>query len=195
MGQAVRDHHGVEGGDAAGLLVDEQVETDNGPIQYVGNEDLHLLAMIVDGHAPGSIYRGLAAQVAQQNSAIVQHQNGAWLGRGGSAVGGGHVADEYEACPHYAQSGRQTEPSLALIEKPCLAARSDADDGCAGALQVGAVVEVRNQDIAGLDGPTKREPGRNESYAVRVHIAVGGHGGDRGGRRWKERALSVQGRW
>ncbi len=64
-------------------------------------------------------------------SAFVQYQDRAGFHGIGSAIRGGHIADEYEARPQDAQRGSQTErlPFGALIEKRCLSGGGNADDG------------------------------------------------------------------
>src|ERR1022692_1875985 len=60
----------------------------------------------------------------------------------------------------------------------------DANDGCAGSLQVLRIVEIRHQDVAGVNSAARLDVLRYDDDSVRVDVAIrwnGRHGG------WKER--------
>ena len=57
-----------------------------------------------------------------------------------------------------------------VSEQPGMAGRGDFDDAGAGALDVGLVVEVAHQDVAGRQLAGRR---RNDGDPVGVHVTVG----------------------
>jgi hypothetical protein len=82
---------------------------------------------------------------------------------------------EHKTSAENAERGGQAEALLPLKENRRRASVVNTHDGGVGALQVAAVVEIRNDDVAGTEQAAARKSLRHESDAVRIHVAVHGN--------------------
>ena len=71
-----------------------------------------------------------------------------------------------------AQSRAESKPWRTGEEKRLRPVGVNRHDGCAGALQVTAVVEIGNKYVTGLERTSMREALRDEGDAVRIHVAI-----------------------
>ena len=132
----------------------------------------------------GPLSRFGSANGLEQVPRFIEHQDRALRIR---ACGGSdgclrvvrHVADEHQPALQDREPRVQAEAGSLGREEGLRTVRRDLDDGRAGPLQVGAVVEVRNEDVARSEQATGREPARDERDAVRVQVAVRRDGRDR----------------
>ena len=76
--------------------------------------------------------------------------------------------------PDFRTARRGVQTRRPREEDRGLAAGGRPHDRGARPLEVRAVVEVGDQDVARLQHPVPREPGGDERDAVRVHVAIGG---------------------
>jgi hypothetical protein len=62
-----------------------------------------------------------------------------------------NTADKNETSLKAAEGGRKAQARLALEKQGLLAAWTDANNGGTGALNIGAVIEIRNDDVASVE--------------------------------------------
>jgi len=129
------------------------------PVQDVGEEDLDVIALVIDRHPPRAAGRRDAAEAI---SVAVQQQERALAERVGGPVGARQAANDHVALLQHRQGLGQSHV-LALEEQGRRAGRRiHLDDRRAGPLKSGGVVEVRDQDIARVElAPVAMPAGSN----------------------------------
>ena len=111
---------------------------------------------------PGSIQKRRIGLVGDHCAGLVQDQQRALLDGVGSSVGRGQVADYHESMPQHTEPGGESQHGFALEKDRQSASRRDLDDRRSGALQVRAVVEIRNQNVVWVERPALRKTIGNE---------------------------------
>ena len=151
--------------------------------QGVGDEYLRRCRGRRHGQVPGAD-DVLVRDGLDHRALVVQHDQAPGRVEAGqrAALRGGQAPDDHPAAGQDAERGGQADAARAgqsggqpghVGEQGGLPGRGHLDDGGAGALDVGLVVEVAHQDVAGRQ-PARR--GRHDGEPVRVHVALGRNG-------------------
>ena len=152
----------------------------DGALQHVGDEQRREVPTCHGRRVPRPV-DAVAADGPGDLAPPVHHDQAAGLGGGCHAIAGRHAADDDPAARQdlerraEADASRTGARQLACSdsrEDRAVAARRDLDDRRAGALQVGLVVEVADQDAASVQ-PAGAVP--DDENAVRVDIPVVRH--------------------
>jgi ATP-dependent Clp protease ATP-binding subunit ClpC len=106
-----------------------------------------LAQRIVNREVPRTIEKLRVAQGLDQRTVSVEHQNGTGLNRRAGPIGRRNVANQDQSFLQHTQCRGQTEACIPLKKEGRLPVGRHLHDGGAGPLRIGAVVEVRDQQI------------------------------------------------
>jgi hypothetical protein len=141
--------------------------------ETVRDEGPHVLAFINNRHIPRPV-NTVVGDGLNNISVSIQEQETARRRGTARAIGAGKTSNQYEADAQ--KTGRRRKALLlrvALEEERPWPVGLNPDDGGPGALQVLGVIEVRNQNTAGIKSVSRKSVG-NECHPVRVHVPLGG---------------------
>src|SRR5271156_3981056 len=165
-------------GDAG--CANRQVETHDRAGQTVSDEQFSFIAAIEKRGIPWAIDKRRVGYTLDLLAAAVDYQDRAVASVAASSIRRRKIPYQNKSPAQNIQSGGEAQQSTALKEDPyrTTGTRRHVHNGGAGALEIQIVVEVRDQDVAGVYG-ARRELPRNESDAVRIDVTIGGYGGNR----------------
>jgi len=157
------------------LRPDRHVETRDRSIQDVGHEDQGVIPIIVHRQILGTIQKLRIGQGLHHMTVSVHDLQRTLADRRAGAVRGRHIAHDHEAVAQHperrAQSRERTHKEhIGSSRRGESSPRSQLHDGGAGALKIGAVVEVADQYIAGGDRAAAREILGDERDPVRIDV-------------------------
>src|SRR5258708_1730463 len=143
-----------------------QIETHDGAAQAVGDEKFRCTSFVNQCRIPRTFNRGIH-DAWFEHSVLVDHQDGSVGSAVASSVGRREVPNQYESIPQNIQRGGESQRRSPSEELKHRLSWRHVNDSRPGALKTRTTVEVRNENITGIDRPSRRKTWRYESHPVR----------------------------